>query len=457
MSETGSPVRQFFRSSGIMAVLYAGSTALTFVVGLLLARLLGASGYGVYALAMTTATLVGLVTEFGLPVLAMRETGAARASGDWGLLRGLLRWSDRAIVALSMVLVAGTLAVLWYTGAAADSAYLQTMIWALALVPLVGLGKVRSLVLLALGRVAAGQFAVMILRPLVFIALIGILALGFGRLTPVLAMIAQASGALAALVMVAVLFVRARPAELGTAAPRYAAREWLHACLPMGLTEGLRLLQGQLALLLVGWLTSTAAAGIYRVADAVLQMTTIVASIVATAATPMFARMHKEGDRAGIERIGVLSAWAMFGGVVALGLPLVVLGPWIIPAVFGPEFAASAPICAVLWLGMAATYSLGLATSIANMTGHHVLTTQALVIIVAINAVLGLVLVPQFGALGAAVAMATGLFAGNAWCAWRLRRLAGYNPTLYSRAAFRILRETGTAGWLRLTGRPGEN
>lgn len=49
----------------------------TLVVGVLLARQLGPFGYGIFALAMTDATLVGMLSEFGSPVPAKREFAAA--------------------------------------------------------------------------------------------------------------------------------------------------------------------------------------------------------------------------------------------------------------------------------------------------------------------------------------------------------------------------------------------
>lgn len=446
MIEPRSPIRQFVRASGVMALLYAGSTALSFAVGVVLARLLGASGFGTYALAMTTATLVGLITEFGLPTLAMREAGVARASGEWSLLRGLLRWSDRAIVAVSLVLAVGTWSVLAATSATANSAYLAAMLWGVVLVPLTAASKLRASVLLALDHVASGQFAAMILRPLVFVALCLLLAWRGPAFTAPLAMMAQVVGAFAALIVVQALYLRHRPRLLIEARPTYAVRGWMAACLPMGVTEGLRLLQGQLALLLTGWLATAAAAGVYRVADAVLQVPTIVASIVATAATPMFGRLYKQGDRAEIERIAVLAAVIMLGGMIVLGAPLALAAPWLIPALFGPEFAASAPVCLILWIGLTATYALGLPHSIANMTGHQVLSTHSFLIVVAINFGGGCLLVPRFGAAGAAVAMACGSFAGIAWCAWRLSRATGCNPTLINRAAPAIIAAAATAG-----------
>lgn len=438
---TLSPMRRFARSSGLIAAFYGAAMVLAFAAGVVLTRSLGSYGYGIYSLALTSATLIGLITEFGLPVLALRETGIARAHGDWGLLRGLMRWADRAILALSVVLVAGTYLWLALSGRAAQSDYLRTMLWAVALLPLVGLAKLRSSVLLALDHVAAGQFAVMVLRPLAFLLVcLAVLALQ-GSLTSSGAMLAQVSGAALSLLTVALLFRRVRPRELAEAEPRSDVRGWLAASLPMGVTEGLRLLQGQLALLLTGWLAGASAAGVYRGADAVLQLATVSASVAGTAATPMFSRLLKQHDRDGLERLLGLSALVMAGGVVAIALPLGLAGNWLFPTLFGHDFAASPPIFVILSAGLFGTYSMGLAQAFANMSGHHVLTTRSFMATAAINLVLGLILIPRYGAYGAAIATAVSATSGAGWCAWTLWRLTGYNSTLFNRALPHIVND----------------
>ena len=247
-------------------------------------------------------------------------------------------------------------------------------------------------------------------------------------------MIAQVTGAAASLAIVALLFRRWRPVQLTETKPKTDVSAWLAASLPMGLSEGLRLLQGQLALLLTGWLAGAAAAGVYRGADAVVQLTTVVASVVATAATPMFARMVGENDRSGIQRIAILTSTAMASGVLIIGLPIAVAGDWIFPTLFGRDFAASTPVFVVLWIGLFATYCSGLAQSLANMSGHHGLTTQSFLVTAGINVVLGIALIPNHGALGAGVATAVSASIGASWCAWRLFRRTGYNTTILNQS-----------------------
>ena len=423
-------LRSFARRSGAMLVLYVGANGLGFLVGVLLARMLGAHGYGIYALAMTTATLAGLVTEFGLPVLVLRETGKACANSDWGTVRALLPWSDRTVLALSALLAAGLL--LWQA-VAGGGADMSLLFGSVALIPLVAIGKLRSSALLAMDAVWSGQAPMMVLRPALFALACVVLHTLSAPLRPATAMLAQCLSAGVATAILIVLFRRARPAGWAGIPPRRAVREWLATCLPMGLTEGLRLLQGQFGLLLVGALTGAAAAGVYRVGDAVAQVTQLAISVVATAATSMFARLHAEGDLARLRQIAFLSCLAALVGSLALGLPVALFGEPLFQQIFGHDFSPSSRVFLILWIGNLIAATTGLSLTIANMIGHHTLSTQGFIVIVLVNAGIGALVVPQWGAEGAAFASALALVCGNAWTAARLLRASGINATLFTK------------------------
>lgn len=451
-----STTRQFLRSSGIMAVLYAGSTGLSFVSGILLARLLGAEGFGAYALALTTATLVGMATEFGLPTLVLREVSAARANGEWGSVRGLMNWSNAAILGLSAILMIGTLIGHELFAADRNSQYLAALLWSVLLIPFAALGKLRANALLALDHVAASQVPVMILRPALFLASCAAIFWSAGHLAPAGAMAAQVLGAAGSMAVIFLFYRRYRPDELAAAQPVRKVGSWVATALPMGMTEGLRLLQGQLGLLLVGALAGTLQAGLYRVADAVAMVTAVIVSVVGTAATPMFGRLWKAGDREGLQRVAILCALGMTGGTFLLGLPIVLAGNTIIPLVFGSQFAKSAEVFLVLWTGSLLACSLGQSLSLANMTGRHLLATQSFAAIALVNVSVGAVLIPRYGAVGAAFATSAGVVSGTLYCALRLRREEGINPTLFSAATGKLLtRSMRGIGLQRLWRKPG--
>lgn len=406
--------------------------ALTFLIGVLLARQLGPSGYGVYALAMTVAALAGMITEFGLPILAMREFAAAEARHSWGEARGLIRWADRIILGLSTVLLAGYFAAALLFDFAARSAFLTTMLWAALLVPLVGLAKLRGLALLSLGRTFAGQFAVLVLRPGLFALALAVLWLAPGSLGPAQAMAWQVAASAVALLTVTVFFHRNRPATLRSAVAVTRARQWLVAAIPMGMTEGLRLLQGQMAILLLSILANTAVVGIFRVADSAAAICMVPITILNVAASPYFAKLHAAGDKAELQQVVTAVSVVTFLCVAAVSLPLVLFARPLLAFAFGSEFAPSAPAFQLILAGNLLASALGPSAILANMTGQERMVTIATGIAAATVTLTLLLWIPSMGATGAAFAVAFAMIVWTGILAVVIRRRLGIDSTIIS-------------------------
>ena len=88
---------QFPKTGLASMALMVGSTLLTALVAVFLARLLGPAGYGVYAFAFSLITVLAIPSQLGLPQLVVRETARSQVNGDWGLMRGLWRWSSLSV------------------------------------------------------------------------------------------------------------------------------------------------------------------------------------------------------------------------------------------------------------------------------------------------------------------------------------------------------------------------
>ena len=67
---------------------------LGFANSILLARMLGPSEFGVYAVAMSLVNLAATLAVLGLPMLVARETAANAAHDQWNHLKGFLRRSS---------------------------------------------------------------------------------------------------------------------------------------------------------------------------------------------------------------------------------------------------------------------------------------------------------------------------------------------------------------------------
>lgn len=448
--EGHSQLRRLAQSAFSLGTLYCGSVALTFGVGVLLARQLGPSGYGVYALAMAVATLVGMLTEFGLPLLVMREVAAAQAKRSWGEARGLIRWADRTIIGLSVMVLTGFFAMVALKFVM-RSAVLLTVSWAILLVPLVGLAKLRGLALLSLGRTFAGQFAVLILRPGLFALALATFWITKRALGPAQAMAWQVAAAGCSLAAVGILFHTLRPVDLRTAAPINRWRQWIVATVPMGMTEGLRLLQSQMAIFMLSFLTTPTMVGWFRVADSAETVCLVPITILNVVAAPFFAKLHAAGDKRELQRVLTAVSAGIFVAVAALSLPLLFFARPLISLAFGIRFAPAAPAFVVEVLGNLLVCALGPVVTLANMAGLErqvTITTGMAVVLVGAGSLL---FAPSLGATGGALAVVIATLCWNAALAVTVRRRLGVDPTILSLGSggisviIRTLREIAAA------------
>lgn len=425
-----SALRQVARGAASLGVLNIAAMAITFLVGVLLARYLGPAGYGVYAIAMTVTAFAGMVTEFGLPALATREFGAAQAHARWGEAGGLLHWADRTVLAISGVLVLAIAVGGRLIPVADRSAFVQTMLWAVLLIPAVAIAKLRGSALLALGHTVAGQMPVLLLRPGLFVLalLLAWPVLGIAP-SPAGAMAMQVLAAAGALLVVARNYRRHRPDALRHAPRVNHWRRWIVVSVPMGMTEGLRLLQGQMALLILGAFSTSAAAGLYRVADSALGVCLVFSNVLSVVTGPTFARLHVRGEFDELAKVMRTASAVMLAGTFALGLPVVVIGPWLFGTAFGAQFAPSAQVFVVLWIGALASAVTGPINVYANMTGGERVVVAGVAVAVVVNAVAALLLVPRLHEVGAAIATSAGLVAWNVVTYIRMRRRDGIGMT----------------------------
>jgi O-antigen/teichoic acid export membrane protein len=402
--------------AGSGAVRIAGMVA-SFAVGIQLARLLGVEGYGHYGVALAVITIAGIPSQFGLPILVTREVAAADAKRDYGKLFGVLRWADKACIWIAAAVALAVLAAGAVVYALGHRALGGALLLGAPAIPLTALGKIRGGALMGLHHVARGQVPDGIVRPLV----LSLLLLGFFLLhEPLEAPVAMALNSAAALAMLVVSEVWLRRRLPASSAPKrvITGRQWLRSSVPMGLMEGMRMLQTELCYVLVGLLVSAVIVGLLRIASVTAMTAAAPAVIVSLAAMPVMARLHAEGDRERLQKTVSAVAQAQFAGVLLLSLPLFLFPGPLLSLAFGSEFAAADNALRLLCIGQVASAAFGPNIWLLNMTHHEQRVTRALAIALALTIVLIAPLVLRWGVEGAAVALIAGMFCWNV-ITWR--------------------------------------
>jgi len=157
---------------GVM-VIRVLSIGLSFIVSVVLARLLGVREFGLYSLVMSVLGLLVVLATFGFPRLLVREIATYTVKGEWSLIRKFMQFVPHTslLVFLGIVFLSGF--TFWLlsdqfsygTMRVFDLALVVSFFW--ALLPLHGD------TLQGFGKILARQWVSTVIRPLSFLILMG--------------------------------------------------------------------------------------------------------------------------------------------------------------------------------------------------------------------------------------------------------------------------------------------
>lgn len=374
-----------------------------FLIAFLLARLLRAEQYGVYDLAISTATIIASISTLGLDSTMVRyvamQRGKKDEAGVWGTLQIGVGISFLASIVLSIVLY-------FSAGAIANGVFREPQLASYLrlfclFIPFYTLSSVLVDVARGFKRMdysALGENVVLFITRL---ALVGILALtGLDAYKAIIAF------GLSDLAVVIALFYLLNK-EFSFKRPLHAARrdyrDVLSFAMPFWLSGLLTKFRKNLQTLLLGSLTTAVSVGIFSIAAKVTLLGHVAYMAIITSVKPFLAELDAQGNVDQMRRLyKTTTRWA-FTANLPIFL-LMVLYPRELLLVFGDSYVGGALALSVLAVGELMNAATGICGSIIDMTGYTRLKLVNSVLWVTLITAGNVVLIPQWGVLGAAVA-----------------------------------------------------
>ena len=401
---------------------------LIFVQAILTARLLGPAGYGTVATIISVSQVLAIVALFGLGPMAVREVPAHKAVGVEAALGGLWRLSLQTVFLLS-ILFAGLATFLilpaLVKGASVDNGL---TFGGLLVMPLALLALLRDWAQ-GFNRIAVAQIPAEILRPALVVAgMLAVLAFG-SAFSPrdYLGFVLVASF-LAVGLSFAMLW-RSDLRKLSSHRANSDLRSTLSNALPF-LGIGLAtVMLGELNTLFLAIFATPEETGLFQPVARIAPLMALPVQAAGMRYAPRMAELWKSGEHDRIRAITRTFTWTTSTLTLLLALLLAGVGPWLMIA-FGPDFSASASL---LWIFAAAQVFnavCGPVGMILMMSGHSQAAFLGLLLGLAANAILGWLLIPHLGALGAAISMAGGIVLWNSSLLILTMRLTGINSSL---------------------------
>lgn len=385
--------------------------ALAFLLHVVLARTLGVEGAGLYFLAFTIVTLGSLVTRLGVENAVTRYVAAHAAQSDWGTVDRVVRIAARMTLGCSVL---GALLLFGFADLIArrffdDQALASPLRWMALAMPPLTLLFVYAKALLGLKKAATAMTMQSVLPPLLACCGALLLAPRFG----------PSGGAIAYTIAAAVTvlygvrcWMKLREGWNVSGASQIGVKGLLSSSTPL---LGAMLLQQAIQaipLLLLGHLASVHEVGLFSVAQKTAALIALVLIAANVVVAPRFAEYYQKRDMRSLDRTARAGA-AMMTLMAAPAALLFMIMPQEILALFGagfPDGSASLRILAAAQFINVMSGSVGI---LLVMTGQELSALTANFTAFIICIVLSILLIPQFGATGAAIAAAIPLAVVN--------------------------------------------
>lgn len=411
--------------------LKVASTGLFFIISVLLGRLLGTAGYGAYSYAIAWVSLLCVPALLGLDTLLTRNIAEYQAQSAWGLMTGLLRRANQATLIVSIGLALLAAVVSWTLAPRFVSQMLFSFWVALMLLPFMVLIRLRQATLQGLQQVVVGQLPEMLVQPILFIVLIGVVYLLFeSDLTApwVVGMNIVATGT--SFLIGTRLLNKTLPQAVQRAAPVYQTREWVRSALPLLFVSGMGVINASTDILMLGAIKGAEAVGIYAVANRGAGLITFFLMSVNMPLAPTIAGLYAEGKIQRLQHVITKSARVTLVLSLPLAVSLIVFGYWLLSLV-GPDFTSGRLALAILSVGQLINVAMGSVGLLLVMTGHEHDAAMGIGISAVLNVILNALLIPRWGIEGAAVATASSMILWNLLLSiWVYKRLGIHSTAL---------------------------
>lgn len=408
---------------------------LGFLVVAVLARFLTPAEYGEYSVILATVMVLTVPTALGLPNYVVRETAKAIADGHGKMARSITVAGVTLVLLVSAFMLLGT--ATWTASGSGDTGYRATMWLGMWLIPVIALNQVLGGALRGIGKVPYGLTLSLVLRPLLFLALLAGWILIVGAPGSKAAIGLHVLGALIALAFGVSFWLIFRPAstlDKNTAGidTRVKYKAMLMSTGIMGIIAGTQTLNANIAVIMLGALKDAETAGLYKLADTAALFTVAGLQAINMVMMPHFARIAREGDREALQALATRSVRMILITAIPAALLLLFAGKPLIRIAFGAEYLESYTPMVILVIGQLISAGFGSVVTILNMTGHEKDTMKVVLVAGVLNIALNLLLIPPFGAHGAAYGTAATVIFWNIILHVIIRRRLSINSMPFS-------------------------
>jgi O-antigen/teichoic acid export membrane protein len=409
------------------------SAVLILAFNILLARMVGPEGAGIYFLTLTVATIATLFGRVGLDDTLVRFTAANVELQNWPAVKGVYQKGMMlALVASSISALVVLISAPWLAqGVFSKPELTEPLRWiSLSIVPvtlmilhaqmLQGLRRIFEYLLIQWQGIGISILSIVILFTL---------GKNWGAMSAVWAFL------IATIVMAFVGFWRWRAAtpQLQNIIGDFDMSDLLQSSMPLFWVTTMNYVMnaGSTPILLGVWWSSEDV-GIYGAATRTAQLTSLILIAINATAAPKFAALYTKGEIKVLGKVARQST--MLGTLVAAPILLMfIIIPEYIMGAFGPDFTRGSTVLVIMALGQFVNVAAGSVGYLLKMSGHEQYLKKASIRSAILNMALNVSLIPFFGIIGAAIADSLTLIYKNIYAAFLVKKHVNINLLIFAK------------------------
>ena len=400
-----------------------------FAVNVVVTRTVGPSQAGLFFLAFTLVTILATVGRSGLDQAIVRFVAKDRACSGGSALHNI--YCKATVWAFAFTAV---LAALVYNSAGwinqsvfSLSGFEDVLKVAVVAAPFMALYIVQAQALQGLKQVSKSMFVASVSLPVIILTCV--LASGHSQATDI-AIYFIIAAAVSALIG-GYLWFQSAP-KVCQPQP-FASSVLRRACMPLWTVAIVHQVIQWSSQLILGIGEDAESVAFFATAQRTAMLTSFILFAVNTIVAPKFAAMHATGDMEGIKRTALLSVRIMLLVSVPVTLFILLFPEWLM-SMFGDAFTAAATALMILTIGQFVNIATGSVGYLLSMTGNETKVRDNVVISGILSVALGIILIPHFGVIGAAIAYACGVASQNLLGVYQVKKYLGFNTLCFWKA-----------------------
>ena len=417
--------RKQIRGSSLLLVGRVIGLGLDFATQVIIVRYLTKDDYGAFALALSIVAIGTTICLLGLERTVGRFAPIYHENRDYGRMWGTLAVVVGTVIGMGLAVVLAAYAFQGLLGGFVDNDLaLGILLLMIILAPIQALDSLLISLFATFGSARSIFFRRYVLAPVLQLGIVAAL-IATGQDVKALALgyvVAAALGLFVySFVLLRMLHMQGLIRELRRETLRFPTREIFTFSVPLLTSDLAMVLRGSLSVVLIQVLSTTAQVAEFRAVMPVAIQNLFVATSFRFIFTPGAARHYARGDRVALNDL----YWQTAAWIAILAFPLFALcvgfPEQLAVLLFGERYQASGLILGILCLGYYVNGSMGfnaLTLRVFNRVRFLAITDLSTA---ALNLVLAVVLIRQFGAVGAAVATSATFILQNVIYQWGLK------------------------------------